>query len=920
MTAGFPDTACSVFNALFVIITSCFQMKKCTMIFLLTVILGISVRGQWSDNPAINNAIALLTGEQAIPKIATCPNGDTYIGFFSNESGNYNVKLQRLDSQGNPLWADNGILISNQPSMTWLTDWDMAADINNHCILTWQDIRNGNNNTYAYRISPEGNFVWGADGIALSNNSAFNAAPKVVTTPAGNAVFAWTSDNVIIMQKISPAGTKQWGDNGITLSSANTMNWPQMLPVGSDDIILKYFEDSGPPNAPTRHVFAQRYNSSGNPVWAAPSVISDAGGISAWTQIFPFINDGSDGFYIAWHDDRDNNMTASVWVNHVDASGVVQFPANGVEASTAATFNHFYPYLACPPGSQDVYVFWNEMNGLQSMRGIFGQKLSATGTRQWGNNGMTFIPLSATTYTPLEARNTPTDMIVLYEEGLSATTGMLKAMRIGTDGSLVWPDGHVIISSAASSKVHTVINEFQDNQWIISWEDNRNGPADIYAQNLLLDGNLGFWDPQFGNIQGQVTLNGGTGNVTQVVITAGNESTLPDPTGFYFLEVPTGTYTVTATLAGYYPGSVGNVVVLQDQTTSGVDFVLDPVPTTGYIQGIVSLDGGSGEITEAVVSTGGFSTNPDATGFYSLEAPVGVWDVEASLGGYTGQVRAGIVVNPGIITPDVDFMLAPAPTTGFAQGYVTIEGGYYDVTEVTVSAGNQTTHPSSNGFWFLELPVGNHDITAIHNWTPGVTVENVEIEPGVSTTGIDFLLVPFRTDIIVKALDQHGNPVFPCSIQLTGPGPSYHTAMLTEDSVTIANAVYGNYHGTSINVPGGTAEADTLIDQSNNYMIFHYYITATTGQITDFSLSVLPNPVTEDSRIILKSGNAGEYTFRFYKATGEVVSSVTTGQKTAGTHEWPFTFISGNRRPGPGIYYLELNDGNGSATVKVLIP
>jgi hypothetical protein len=195
------------------------------MMFLLVVILVISARGQWSDNPAINNAIALLTGEQAIPKIATCPNGDTYIGFFSNETGNYNVKLQRLDSQGNPLWADNGILISSHSSMTWLTDWDMAADISNHCILTWQDIRNGNNNTYAYRISPEGNFVWGADGIALSNNSAFNAAPKVVTTPAGNAVFAWTSDNVIIMQKISPAGAKQWGDNGITLSSANTMNW-----------------------------------------------------------------------------------------------------------------------------------------------------------------------------------------------------------------------------------------------------------------------------------------------------------------------------------------------------------------------------------------------------------------------------------------------------------------------------------------------------------------------------------------------------------------------------------------------------------------------------------------------------------------------------------------------------------------------
>ena len=43
-------------------------------------------------------------------------------------------------------------------------------------------------------------------------------------------------------------------------------------------------------------------------------------------RFFPFISDGSDGFYIAWHDDRDNNMLASTWVNHVNSEGVVQFP------------------------------------------------------------------------------------------------------------------------------------------------------------------------------------------------------------------------------------------------------------------------------------------------------------------------------------------------------------------------------------------------------------------------------------------------------------------------------------------------------------------------------------------------------------------------------------------------------------------
>ena len=206
-------------------------MKKALLFVLLTIIAPLTAISQWSISPAVNNPINTATGEQAIPKIAVCPNGDSYIGFFSMENGNYNVRLQRLDPQGNTLWADNGILISNQPQMTWLTDWDMTADIANHCILTFQDIRNGgNNNVVAYRISPTGAFVWGANGIALSNSTAFNAAPKVCATAAGNAVFAWQADDVTIMQKVSPSGSIMWGTTGITLSGSNDIHLAAIAP------------------------------------------------------------------------------------------------------------------------------------------------------------------------------------------------------------------------------------------------------------------------------------------------------------------------------------------------------------------------------------------------------------------------------------------------------------------------------------------------------------------------------------------------------------------------------------------------------------------------------------------------------------------------------------------------------------------
>ena len=213
----------------------------------------------------VNNAIATVPGEEAIPKVATAASGITYVSWFSVESGNYNVRLQKFDVYGNELWAEGGILISDNTQETWLTDWDMTVDQADHAILVWTDIRTGSNDIFAYRISPDGDFVWGDDGLQLSTGSAFDAAPKVTVTNAGNAVFAWQAETVIIRQKISPDGTLLWGDNGITMSGANTFSWPQLLPVGDDDVIMKFFEDTPPVWAPTRHVFAQRYDQNGQP-------------------------------------------------------------------------------------------------------------------------------------------------------------------------------------------------------------------------------------------------------------------------------------------------------------------------------------------------------------------------------------------------------------------------------------------------------------------------------------------------------------------------------------------------------------------------------------------------------------------------------------------------------------------------------
>lgn len=979
-------------------------MKNKFTITIATFLLPLLALSQWSTDPAVNNPINTMSGEQAIPKIATCPNGDTYIASFSNESGNYNVRMQRLDAQGNLLWATNGILISDHTQMSWLTDWDMTADYENHAILTFQDIRNGgNNNVVAYRISPSGGFVWGPDGIALSNSTAFNVSPKVTVTSAGNIVFAWQSEDVIIMQKVSPSGSLMWGANGITLSASGiTYSWPQLLPVGTDDIILKYFEDTGPSYSPTRHVFAQRYDASGTAVWSSPASISSAGGISAWTQIFPFINDGSDGFYIAWHDDRDNNNLSSTYVQHISNTGVVLFQTNGVEASTLGNRNHFYPQLALPPGSSNVFVFWNEMDLDQNLRGIYGQKLSSTGSRLWATTGMVFIEISLNNVYPWTAKNSPSDVVLFYDDYYDGVNSQLKAMRIADDGSYVWTPSSKTICSVNSSKVHSEVNNFANNQWILSWEDDRNGNSDIYAQNIQLNGDLGPWDPQEGTIEGMVTLVGGIGNIILVDVRAGTMVTHPDATGFYSMVVPSGTYEVTGSLesyasdtvkdvivvtnqttsnvdltlqalptgfitgtvalnggngdvtqtqvtAGYhtvYPDAQGNytmeieigthdvtatlagyiaqtdpgIVVVEGLTTAGVDFVLSPVPTTGFITGTVTLQNGAGDVTLVNVTAGTVTVNPDATGYYSLEITAGTWDVTANLTGFYQGVVHNVVVVAEQTTPNVDFFLYQTPDGGYIAGTVTLINGMGDVTDAIVEAGGQTIHPSSSGHYFLALLEGSYTVTASHPYTLSDSITDVLVVIGETTNNINFNLEIVRADLVCKAMDTYNNILNNIDVEINGPEGVY-TGTITNDSLIFQDVPYGAYNGTAWMEGEDTVSANSELGQYDHDITFVFDLTGLKEDpaSSENAISVSPNPFSGNTSISLKLKDQGYLSLKIYSQQGQLITTLIDGKMDAGIHQITWNGKNDYRQAvAPGLYTIILQTSSGKQTKAII--
>ena len=69
-------------------------MKKLIFSALIIFLIAFHAFAQWSDDPLVNTIVNNLTGSQAVPHIAYDDAGNFYVGFYSNDAGNYDIRLQ----------------------------------------------------------------------------------------------------------------------------------------------------------------------------------------------------------------------------------------------------------------------------------------------------------------------------------------------------------------------------------------------------------------------------------------------------------------------------------------------------------------------------------------------------------------------------------------------------------------------------------------------------------------------------------------------------------------------------------------------------------------------------------------------------------------------------------------------------------
>ncbi|GAA4729507.1 T9SS type A sorting domain-containing protein [Flavisolibacter ginsenosidimutans] len=443
--------------------------------------------------------------------------GGSFIGWIDTRLGAPNtIYVQRILSNGTKKFSSD-VVVSNATGAqsSAKTNLYMIGDGAGGVICVWQDARNestffpSNDDIYGQRIDANGNVLWAANGVRLTvsdNSVSGKTAPVIDLVNATEAivVFGDTRNGAINLfaQKILlSTGASQWAnDASISGSVAGTQNQQQVANDGTGGLYIVWQDQRA--GASSADVYAQHVNNSGGIVtgWGANgTVVANGSNIQNEPQL---VSLGTSGFITTWEDARSAAGAYDIYAQRFDAAGAVQWTAGGVALCTA-TLIQTNPQIVA--SGSNYIVAWSDGRAGATDRDVYAQAVDGSGTTLWTANGVNVSNVSGTnqpfTYTANAlaigismASDGSSGAVIAWDDArISAANVDVYAQRISSTGTLLWsPSTGVAVSTATGNQVSPVIVPTLNNGVIVSWRDGRSGLAnsEIFAARVQSSGTL----------------------------------------------------------------------------------------------------------------------------------------------------------------------------------------------------------------------------------------------------------------------------------------------------------------------------------------------------------------------------------------------------------------------------------------------
>jgi hypothetical protein len=333
--------------------------------------------------------------------------------------------------------------------------------------------------------NPAGTSEWVEDGVPVCTAQGNQRDIRITSDGVGGAILAWfdevSSGQLIFTQRLSASGQTMWATDGVAVCTIERAKASlAIVPDGMGGAIMVWSDIRLVGN---NDIYTQRVDADGNILWSNNGVaICMADGRQDDVQV---ASDGYGGAIITWEDHRPDEAhnDTNVYVQHVDASGIVTWANNGIEV---------YPLsggLITPSivsdGSHGAIVSWVVHED------IYAQRFDIDGSKLWDPNGLAIRVSPSVEKDPIMAE-VDGGAIIAWSEDLNTS---IYAQRVNTSGELLWDPGGKMLCNAVDGK-RTDAKIIQDGYGgaILCWLDNRNDKTrDIYAQRVDGSGSV-LWN------------------------------------------------------------------------------------------------------------------------------------------------------------------------------------------------------------------------------------------------------------------------------------------------------------------------------------------------------------------------------------------------------------------------------------------
>lgn len=325
------------------------------------------------------------------------------------------------------------------------------------------------------KLAADGTPLWGETGAVVCAPLYGTAAPVVLADASGGAFVAWdeprTGEYDVFAQRFDASGDAMWAPNGVVVCDAPfEQEQPSIVSDGAGGVIIAW---SDVRDGVQTDVYAQRLDMAGAAQWPANGVpLCATTGEQFGVQM---LADGAGGAIAGWWDQRGADF--DVYAQRLDAGGTALWAANGVGVCTSAGAQRQLGIVPC--GAAGAIFTWADGDTATDVR---AQRLDLTGAAKWPAAGVLVAGGIGDQTFPVAAADGFGGAVVAWTE-YSAIAPGIAAQRVDSTGALAWGATGVAVCGVTGIGFAPAIASDGSGGAFVAWTDSR-GATSIYAQRI----------------------------------------------------------------------------------------------------------------------------------------------------------------------------------------------------------------------------------------------------------------------------------------------------------------------------------------------------------------------------------------------------------------------------------------------------